>query len=72
MQQVYRPESRAHGLTAACRPVVRSTGLSVGDAVAVTRARQQTVYYAVAAVGFTQIDPPSIVNRPGFGTVPLD
>jgi hypothetical protein len=45
--------------------------LSVGDAVAVTRAGGQTVYYAVAAVGFTQIDPPSVVNRPGFGTIPL-
>lgn len=44
--------------------------LSVGDAVAVTRGKQ-TIYYEVAMIGFTQIDDPSIVNRPGFGTMPL-
>ncbi|HTJ68187.1 MAG TPA: hypothetical protein VL551_11710 [Actinospica sp.] len=44
--------------------------LSVGDTVAVTRGAQ-TVYYKVAMIGFTQIDAPSIVNRPGYGTVPL-
>lgn len=45
--------------------------LSTGDAVAVTRAGQQTAYYAVAMIGFMAIDPPSIVNRPGSGTIPL-
>lgn len=43
----------------------------LGDAVAVTRAVAGTTYYAVASRGFQQIDPPSIVNRPGSGTVPL-
>jgi len=42
-----------------------------GDAVAVTRAGAESVYYAVAWRGFERIDPPSIVNRPGDGTVPL-
>jgi hypothetical protein len=42
-----------------------------GDAVAVARAGAETVYYAVAWRGFERIDPPSIVNRPGYGTVPL-
>lgn len=45
--------------------------LMVGDAVAVTRAGQRTTYYAVAMVGFAPIDAPSIVDRPGYGTVPL-
>lgn len=52
---------RAHG----------NRGPMVGDAVAVTRAGAETVYYAVAFSGFTRIDPPSVVNRPGYGTVPL-
>jgi hypothetical protein len=43
----------------------------VGDAVSVTRAGAETLYYAVASLGFTPIDPPSIVDRPGSGTVPL-
>jgi hypothetical protein len=46
-------------------------GPMVGDAVAVTRAGAETVYYAVAGLGFERIDPPSIVNRSGSGTVPL-
>lgn len=45
--------------------------LMVGDAVAVTRAGEETVYYKVAMIGFARVDTPSIVNRPGFGTVPL-
>lgn len=43
----------------------------VGDAVAVTRGGQGTVYYAVASRGFAPIGQPSIVDRPGYGTVPL-
>jgi hypothetical protein len=43
----------------------------VGDLVAVTRAGKQPVYYAVATIGFTEIEAPSICDRPGFGTVPL-
>lgn len=46
-------------------------GPMTGDAVAVTRAGAETVYYAVAWRGFERISPPSIVNRPGAGTVPL-
>lgn len=42
-----------------------------GDAVAVTRAGVETVYYAVAWRGFERIEPPSNVNRSGSGTVPL-
>ena len=39
--------------------------------VAITRAGQEAVYYTVALIGFARIDTPSIVNRPGFGSVPL-
>ena len=46
-------------------------GPMVGDAVSVTRAGAETLYYAVASLSFTPIDPPSIVDRPGSGTVPL-
>ena len=46
-------------------------GPMVGDAVAVTRAGAETIFYAVAGRGFEQITSPSIVNRSGYGTVPL-
>jgi len=45
--------------------------LMMGDVVGVTRAGTHTAHYAVAAVGFARIDPPSVVDRPGHGTVPL-
>ena len=45
--------------------------LCAGDVVAVERTAGFLLYYAVASVGFTQIEPPTVVHVAQHGTMPL-